>query len=258
MSARSPGRSRSSAKTIRVAEPAASLRKLPAPAATAATKETFIAEADRIAADLPHAIRRGPSVAWIGLDWLGDSDIFPARVPRSGPLQRHLRHRLFLAAHAAVTGNKTSAELALPDWRNCARILKSRNAARMARALGMGGGRRPRLDRLRAGGDGEMPARRRLARGCAAGGGIVHRRSHCRGQAIGRGQRQRWRHPQPAAALSRHPIRRRAASGNQMRRALARPASARAGKGGGPGSGRAPDRVGSTACRTARRALPMR
>jgi len=108
--------------------------------AIAPTKETFIAEADRIAADLAHyAIRRGPSVAWIGLDWLGDSE-FSQLVCLGPDLYNGICGiGVFLAAHAAVTGNKTSAELAYAGLAQLRKNLKSRNAARMARALGLGG-----------------------------------------------------------------------------------------------------------------------
>jgi type 2 lantibiotic biosynthesis protein LanM len=107
---------------------------------TAPTKETFIAEADRIAAELSHyAIRRGPSVAWIGLDWLGDSE-FSQLVCLGPDLYNGICGiGVFLAAHAAVTGNKTSAELAYAGLAQLRKNLKSRNAARMARALGLGG-----------------------------------------------------------------------------------------------------------------------
>ena len=108
--------------------------------AIAPTKETFIAEADRIAAELSHyAIRRGPSVAWIGLDWLGDSE-FSQLVCLGPDLYNGICGiGVFLAAHAAVTGNKASAELAYAGLAQLRKNLKSRNAARMARALGLGG-----------------------------------------------------------------------------------------------------------------------
>jgi type 2 lantibiotic biosynthesis protein LanM len=106
----------------------------------APTKETFIAEADRIAAELSHyAIRRGPSVAWIGLDWLGDSE-FSQLVCLGPDLYNGICGiGVFLAAHAAVTGNKASAELAYAGLAQLRKNLKSRNAARLARALGLGG-----------------------------------------------------------------------------------------------------------------------
>jgi type 2 lantibiotic biosynthesis protein LanM len=109
-------------------------------ATIAPTKEIFIAEADRIAAQLSdYAIRRGPSVAWIGLDWLGDSE-FSQLVCLGPDLYNGICGiGVFLSAHAAVTGNKTSAELAYAGLAQLRKNLKSRNAARMARALGLGG-----------------------------------------------------------------------------------------------------------------------
>ena len=106
----------------------------------APTKETFTAEADRIAAELSHyAIRRGPSVAWIGLDWLGDSE-FSQLVCLGPDLYNGVCGiGVFLAAHTAVTGNKASAELAYAGLAQLRNNLKSRNAARLARSLGVGG-----------------------------------------------------------------------------------------------------------------------
>jgi type 2 lantibiotic biosynthesis protein LanM len=121
----------------KVAEPQETARE---DSAIAPTKETFIAEADRIAAELSHyAIRRGPSVAWIGLDWLGDSE-FSQLVCLGPDLYNGICGiGVFLAAHAAVTGNTASAELAYAGLAQLRNNLKSRNAARMARALGLGG-----------------------------------------------------------------------------------------------------------------------
>jgi len=109
-------------------------------ATIAPTKETFIAEADRIAAQLSdYAIRRGPSVAWIGLDWLGDSE-FSQLVCLGPDLYNGICGiGVFLSAHAAVTGNTASADLAYAGLAQLRKNLKSRNAARMARALGLGG-----------------------------------------------------------------------------------------------------------------------
>jgi len=108
--------------------------------AVAPTKQTFTAAADRIAAELSdYAIRRGPSAAWIGLDWLGDSEF--SQLVCLGPdlYNGTCGIGVFLAAHAAVTGNKASAELAYAGLAQLRNNLKSRNAARMARALGLGG-----------------------------------------------------------------------------------------------------------------------
>jgi len=106
----------------------------------APTKEVFVAEADKIAEELSrYAIRRGPGAAWIGLDWLGDSEVF--QLVCLGPeLYNGVSGiAVFLAAHAAVTGYKSSGELALAGMSHLRKNLRSRNAARMARSLGIGG-----------------------------------------------------------------------------------------------------------------------
>ncbi len=108
--------------------------------AMAPGKDAFLAEADKIAADLAHhAIRRGPAAAWIGLDWLGDSEVAQL-VPLGADLYNGVTGiALFLAAHAAVTGSEPSRQLALAALAHTRKTLKGRNAARMARSLGTGG-----------------------------------------------------------------------------------------------------------------------
>jgi type 2 lantibiotic biosynthesis protein LanM len=99
----------------------------------------FTAEADKIAAELgQQAIRRGTSAAWIGLDWLGDSDV--SQLVCLGPdlYNGASGIALFLAAHAAVTGNAASAELARAGLAHIRKNLTSRNAPRLARSLGIG------------------------------------------------------------------------------------------------------------------------
>ena len=108
--------------------------------AVAPTKEVFVAEVDKIAEELSrYAIRRGPGAAWIGLDWLGDSEVF--QLVCLGPeLYNGVSGiAVFLAAHAAVTGRKSSGELALAGMSHLRKNLRGRNAARMARSLGIGG-----------------------------------------------------------------------------------------------------------------------
>jgi type 2 lantibiotic biosynthesis protein LanM len=111
-----------------------------ATATVAAMNEIFAAEADSIAKYLSRcAIRRGPGAAWIGLDWLGDSEAF--QLVCLGPeLYNGVSGiALFLAAHAAVTGSQPSGELARAGVSYLRKNLKSRNAARIARSLGIGG-----------------------------------------------------------------------------------------------------------------------
>jgi class II lanthipeptide synthase len=104
------------------------------------TRDVFVAEAGRIAAELSdRAIRRGPGAAWIGLDWLGDADVFQLTCLGPDLYNGASGIALFLAAHASVTGSKPSGELALAAIADIRKNLKSRNAARIARSLGAGG-----------------------------------------------------------------------------------------------------------------------
>jgi type 2 lantibiotic biosynthesis protein LanM len=99
----------------------------------------FAAEAGKIAAELAkHAIRRGPAAAWIGLDWLGDSDVFQLVCLGPDLYNGASGIALFLAAHAAVTADAASAELAHAGLTHIRKNLKSRNAPRLARSLGIG------------------------------------------------------------------------------------------------------------------------
>jgi type 2 lantibiotic biosynthesis protein LanM len=108
--------------------------------ASTPSRDAFVAEADKIAADIArHAIRRGPAAAWIGLDWLGDSEVSQL-VPLGADLYNGLSGiALFFAAHAGVTGSAQSRELALAAVAHARKGLRGRNAARIARSLGTGG-----------------------------------------------------------------------------------------------------------------------
>ncbi|MGE0036940.1 MAG: type 2 lanthipeptide synthetase LanM family protein [Xanthobacteraceae bacterium] len=116
------------------------VRVLRSGAAIVPDKMLFLAEADKIAAELAHyAIRKGPAAAWIGLDWLGDSEAVQL-VPLGADLYNGVGGiALFLAAHAATTGSEASKELAMAAVAHPRKMLRGRNAARMARALGVGG-----------------------------------------------------------------------------------------------------------------------
>ncbi|MGB6542014.1 MAG: type 2 lanthipeptide synthetase LanM family protein [Xanthobacteraceae bacterium] len=113
------------------------LKEPSGPAVSAA--EIFTAETDRIAAELSRqAIRRGPGAAWIGLDWLGDSEVFQLVCLGPDLYNGVSGISLFLAAHAAATGCGPSAELALAGVAHLRKDLRSRNAPRLARSLGIG------------------------------------------------------------------------------------------------------------------------
>jgi type 2 lantibiotic biosynthesis protein LanM len=102
--------------------------------------ENFLAEADRIAAELSRlAIRRGPSAAWIGLDWLGDSEVFQLVCLGPDLYNGVSGIAVFLAAHSRVANCSTSGELALDGLSHLRRNLNGRNSARMARSVGIGG-----------------------------------------------------------------------------------------------------------------------
>jgi len=107
--------------------------------APAPDKALFAAEADKTAAELAQqAIRRDNSAAWIGLDWLGDSEVFQLVCLGPDLYNGATGIALFLAAHGAVRGHAASAELALAGLAHIRRNLNSRSAARFARSLGIG------------------------------------------------------------------------------------------------------------------------
>ncbi len=104
------------------------------------SRDLFAAEADRIAEELArYAVRRERSAAWIGLDWLGDAEVFQLTCLGPELYNGVSGIALFLAAHATVAGSAPSRALALAGLAHVRKELKSRNAARMARGLGLGG-----------------------------------------------------------------------------------------------------------------------
>jgi type 2 lantibiotic biosynthesis protein LanM len=116
-------------------------RQLPELRVPAPMDQTFRAEAQRVADELAsYAIRRGPAAAWIGLDWLGDAEVFQLVTLGPDLYNGTAGLSLFLSAHVAVTEQPASRELALAGVARLRKQIKSRNAARMARSLGLGGG----------------------------------------------------------------------------------------------------------------------
>lgn len=86
------------------------------------------------------AIRSNSTAAWIGLDWLGDSDLY-----QLAPLGFDLYNgvtgiAMFLAAYAATTGDHDAAVLANEALAPLYRSTTGQGAARLARRLGLGGG----------------------------------------------------------------------------------------------------------------------
>ncbi|GLS22854.1 lanthionine synthetase [Labrys miyagiensis] len=103
------------------------------------SRQIFITEANKVAEDLGrYAIRRGTAAAWLGLDQRHSEF---GRFVALGPdvYNGNCGIALFLAAHAAVTGMRSSKELALAAIAHLRKNLRSRNAARMVRLLGIGG-----------------------------------------------------------------------------------------------------------------------
>ncbi len=128
----------------RSSEPPAALVEKNQPLRSAAdvtpTAEKFLAEADRIAAELSrHAIRRGSGAAWIGLDWLGDTEVFQLVCLGPDLYNGVSGIAVFLAAHSQVASCSASGELALAGLSHLRRNLNGRNSARMARSVGIGG-----------------------------------------------------------------------------------------------------------------------
>jgi type 2 lantibiotic biosynthesis protein LanM len=102
--------------------------------------QSFLAEAHRIAEEISiHAIRRGPGAAWIGRDYLGDSEVAQLAPLGPGMYNGVCGIAIFLAAHAAVTGHGPSGELALAAIAHLRKNLHGGNAASIARLLGIGG-----------------------------------------------------------------------------------------------------------------------
>ena len=107
---------------------------------SALTAPALVAKADEIAQEISRqAIRRGPGAAWIGLDWLGDSEYFQLSCLGPDIYNGASGIGVFLAAHFAVAGRGASGELALAAVANLRKNLHSNNAARIARSLGVGG-----------------------------------------------------------------------------------------------------------------------
>ncbi|HUX65570.1 MAG TPA: type 2 lanthipeptide synthetase LanM, partial [archaeon] len=85
------------------------------------------------------AIRKGAGAAWIGLDWLGDSDV--CNVIALGPdlYNGVVGIAVFLAAYARFTSNIGARRLALGSVSAICKDLHSPTAARIPRIIGVGG-----------------------------------------------------------------------------------------------------------------------
>ncbi len=200
----------------------------PLATATDSAHHAFIEQADALAAVLAeHSIREGSGAAWIGLDWLGDSEVSQLVVLGPDLYNGNCGVALFLAAHAAVTGETSSETLARAALAALRRNLHGRNPARMARSLGVGGGLG--LGSIVYGlaviayllGD-EAVARRR-----ARCGGVDHRQSHRRRPPAGCSRWQCGRHSRIASIAPADGLRGCPAARPEVRPAAAFPRSRR-------------------------------
>ena len=88
---------------------------------------------------LKSSFQKQDSIAWIGLDWLGDSE-----VTQLVPLHQDLYNgtagiAIFLAAHYQVCGSEVSQETAYKVIACIRHLLQQSTAARWARGMGIGG-----------------------------------------------------------------------------------------------------------------------
>ena len=109
-------------------------------AAPGLNSRSLAAEAARISATIQqHGTIKDKSVAWIGLDWLGDSEV--GRLVTLGPdlYNGASGIALFLAAHARYAKDSISRELALKALAATRLQIAQPSAPRWARGLGIGG-----------------------------------------------------------------------------------------------------------------------
>lgn len=105
------------------------------------SREVFTTEADAAARTLfDHAYREGPGAAWIGLDWLGDSEASHLVALGDDLYNGTCGIALFLAAHAAVANAESSTTLAMAAISRLRETIRGRNPAQLGRLLGLGGG----------------------------------------------------------------------------------------------------------------------
>jgi type 2 lantibiotic biosynthesis protein LanM len=114
---------------------------LPEADAPPPSDEILIAQADAAADALNrHAIRRAGSAAWVGLDWLGDSEVSQLVALGVDLYNGTAGIALFLAAHATVTRRDGSEALARAALAHICKTLRGPGAARLGRVIGLGAG----------------------------------------------------------------------------------------------------------------------
>lgn len=101
---------------------------------------TLAREAQRIATTIrQHGTIKDKSVAWVGLDWLGDSEV--GQLVTLGPdlYNGTTGIALYLAAHARYANDSSSRDLALKALASTRLQILQPSASRWARGLGIGG-----------------------------------------------------------------------------------------------------------------------
>ncbi len=85
------------------------------------------------------ALKKGSSIAWVGIDWLGDSEVAQLVSLGADMYTGTSGIALFLAAHYHVCGSEDSKALAYKALASTRHQLKQNTAARWARSIGIGG-----------------------------------------------------------------------------------------------------------------------
>ena len=116
-------------------------RKLPVPVFPSLSREQLSSEVRHIASVIEgFAVVRQDSAAWVGLDWLGDSEV--GQLVTLGPdfYNGVLGITLFLAAYAKHSADPKARDLAIKALSGIRYQINGINSARWARSLGIGAG----------------------------------------------------------------------------------------------------------------------
>lgn len=100
----------------------------------------FMTEASQIFLELSNlAIRSGPGAAWIGLDWLGGSEVGQLNALGPDLYNGTSGIAVFLAAYGKLSDRTEATTLALASIAGLRQKLRAASSSRMARSLGLGG-----------------------------------------------------------------------------------------------------------------------
>jgi len=122
------------------AERAIEALALGVPPDTTSFPSELLARSDAIACHIKYrSLHAGNAVAWIGYDWLGDSEVC-----QLSPLDTSLYNgtsgvALFFAAHSVIARSQESADLAKAALAFARHSVRGSTGARFARSIGVGG-----------------------------------------------------------------------------------------------------------------------